>query len=220
MEAPSLLTPLQQDLLQAFFTRAAGQQFFLTGGTALAEYYLHHRLSEDIDLFTLDEEAFSNAIVDLPRLAEQLRASYREQISTPTFRQVFFHIHNQQEVKIDLVREAGPQFGKHVSYGKVIVDSELNIAVNKVTAIFGRISSKDFVDLYFLLRRGFDIDELIQLAAEKDPGLDEFYLSGMMRQVQSLKSLPNMIQPVTLEELRSFFLPLAEQLMLKTKPRE
>ncbi len=220
MEAPSLLTPLQQDLLQAFFTRAAGQQFFLTGGTALAEYYLHHRLSEDIDLFTLDEEAFSNAIVDLSRLAEQLRASYREQISTPTFRQVFFHIHNQQEVKIDLVREAGPQFGKHVSYGKVIVDSELNIAVNKVTAIFGRISSKDFVDLYFLLRRGFDIDELIQLAAEKDPGLDEFYLSGMMRQVQSLKSLPNMIQPVTLEELRSFFLPLAEQLMLKTKPRE
>ncbi len=220
MELPSLLTPLQHDLLHAFFTRAAGQSFFVTGGTALAEYYLHHRYSEDIDLFTLDQDAFSAAIFDLPSLADQLGASYREQVSTPTFRQVFFRIHDQPEVKVDLVREVGPQFGKHIFWGDVIVDSELNIAVNKVTAIFGRISGKDFVDLYFLLKQGFDIDELIGLAKEKDPGLDEFYLSGMIRNVQKLTSLPNMVLPITLEELRSFFLPLAEQIMLKTKPRE
>ena len=29
--------------------------YYLTGGTALSEYYLHHRLSEDIDLFSTSE---------------------------------------------------------------------------------------------------------------------------------------------------------------------
>ncbi|MBI3956224.1 nucleotidyl transferase AbiEii/AbiGii toxin family protein [Candidatus Gottesmanbacteria bacterium] len=29
--------------------------YYLTGGTALSEFYLHHRLSEDIDFFTRSE---------------------------------------------------------------------------------------------------------------------------------------------------------------------
>ena len=32
------------------------KRFYLTGGTALAEFYLKHRLSEDIDLFTPEQE--------------------------------------------------------------------------------------------------------------------------------------------------------------------
>ena len=31
---------------------ALAEHFYLTGGTALAEYYLHHRLSEDLDFFS------------------------------------------------------------------------------------------------------------------------------------------------------------------------
>ena len=30
------------------------QHFFLTGGTALSVFYLHHRYSNDLDLFTRD----------------------------------------------------------------------------------------------------------------------------------------------------------------------
>jgi len=29
--------------------------FFLTGGTALSVFYLHHRKSDDLDLFTIDD---------------------------------------------------------------------------------------------------------------------------------------------------------------------
>jgi len=29
-----------------------GNHFFLTGGTCLSVFYLHHRVSEDLDLFT------------------------------------------------------------------------------------------------------------------------------------------------------------------------
>jgi hypothetical protein len=44
------LTPLQRDLLDAFFARERG--FFLTGGAALVGFYLHHRETTDLDLFT------------------------------------------------------------------------------------------------------------------------------------------------------------------------
>ena len=45
---------------QKTLSRIAGEQslakhFYLTGGTALAAYYLNHRLSEDLDFFSEQE---------------------------------------------------------------------------------------------------------------------------------------------------------------------
>lgn len=53
MEQTAVLTPRQQKLLQVlsdspFIT----DSFYLGGGTALAEFYLHHRYSEDLDFFS------------------------------------------------------------------------------------------------------------------------------------------------------------------------
>ena len=55
------LTPLQASVIESFFATAAGQQFYLTGGTALAAFHLHHRTSIDLDLFTLDDLALREA---------------------------------------------------------------------------------------------------------------------------------------------------------------
>ncbi|MBN1138047.1 MAG: nucleotidyl transferase AbiEii/AbiGii toxin family protein [Anaerolineae bacterium] len=55
------LTPLQLAVLEQFFATEAGKRFFLTGGTALAAFHLHHRLSVDLDLFTLDDLALREA---------------------------------------------------------------------------------------------------------------------------------------------------------------
>lgn len=46
------LSPLQEDLLRAFFERE--NSFFLSGGAALVGFYLAHRETHDLDLFTLD----------------------------------------------------------------------------------------------------------------------------------------------------------------------
>ncbi len=40
MPAGSLLSPLQGGFLNRFFTTTIGQSFFLTGGTALSEFWL------------------------------------------------------------------------------------------------------------------------------------------------------------------------------------
>lgn len=220
MEPPSLLAPLQRAFLDEFFEQPVGQEFFLTGGTALAEFYLRHRYSEDIDLFTLSDAALQEASNSLPTIALNLGGALEERFRTVSFRQAFIRAPGKDDLKIDFVRDVGAQFGEHQRIGSVIVDSELNIAVNKVTALFGRAAPKDFVDLYFLLKKGYSLDELMRLAKEKDLGFTEFYFAGMLRENQRITALPRMIEPLTIEDLRAFFEPLAEQIMLELKPRE
>lgn len=49
----SILTSKQLDFLElAQAQPSITKRFYFTGGTALAEFYLHHGISEDIDLFS------------------------------------------------------------------------------------------------------------------------------------------------------------------------
>lgn len=217
-ETPNLLTPLQRDFLNAFFARSAAEPFFLTDGTALA-FYLHHRYSEDLDLFTLDHDALDVMEREIPILAAEIGCDWSQKVKATDFRMLLFHRAPEPSLKIDLVRDAGAQFGEHQRFGRVIVDSMHNIAVNKVTAVFGRTAAKDFVDLYFLLQQGFDLDELMQKAKEKDLGFTEFYFAGSLGEIRRVHDLPRMIKPVTVEQLNAFYNPLAAQIMRTLKPR-
>ena len=52
----TILTPKQSYLVeQAAKNAEITQWYYLTGGTALAEFYLHHRYSEDLDFFSENE---------------------------------------------------------------------------------------------------------------------------------------------------------------------
>ena len=52
-----IITPFQEDVLRAIFSIPEAEQFALAGGTALSEYYLGHRLSEDLDIFSFEADA-------------------------------------------------------------------------------------------------------------------------------------------------------------------
>jgi hypothetical protein len=220
MAAFSILTPLQRDFLRAFFARPVSQAFFLTGGTAIAEFYLRHRYSEDLDLFTLDCNALPNLENDLTGIAQEIGCTWSPGVKATDFRPIFLRRGTEPQLKIDFVRDPGPQFGECRIFDTVIVDSELNIAVNKITALFGRAAPKDFVDLYFLLKKGYDLDELMRLAREKDLGFSEFYFAGMLRESRHITTLPRMIEPLTVEELRAFFETIARRVILRLKPPE
>ena len=219
-ETPNILTPLQRDFLNAFFARSVAETFFLTGGTALAAFYLHHRYSEDLDLFTLDHDALDVMEREIPILAAEIGCAWSQKVKATDFRMLLLHRPPEPSLKIDLVRDAGAQFGEHSRFGNVVVDSLLNIAVNKVTAVFGRVAAKDFVDLYFLLQQGFNLDELMQKAKEKDLGFTEFYFAGSLGEIRRVQDLPRLIKPVTLEQLRAFYNPLAAQIMRTLKPSD
>ena len=225
----NVLTPFQRDFLYSFFTQPAAAPFALTGGTALAAFYLHHRLSEDIDLFAVAPIADikDTSLLDAGRMAaiaaaEIIGASYETRLLSTTLQQVFLTRAGEPRLKIDIVRDPGPLFGEVKELDGIQVDSQLNIAVGKVNAIFGRTAARDFVDLYTLLHSGFDFDELFALAQQKDPGLEEFYLSRMVRLVSRLTKddLPTMLKPIDLEAIQRFFLDLADKLADRANPTQ
>jgi predicted nucleotidyltransferase component of viral defense system len=55
----NILTTFQVEFIRAFSKTSLKDAFFLTGGTALSEFYLQHRISDDLDFFTEEEGQIS-----------------------------------------------------------------------------------------------------------------------------------------------------------------
>ena len=72
--SPDRLTPLQRDLLDAFFARE--QRLFLTGGAALAGYDFPHRTTDDLDLFALPPSDALKVSEDDPQAPTCKRCHY------------------------------------------------------------------------------------------------------------------------------------------------
>jgi predicted nucleotidyltransferase component of viral defense system len=53
-QSRGLLTAAQLKILELFRDLPDAEHYYLTGGTALAEFYLGHRRSFDLDLFTAE----------------------------------------------------------------------------------------------------------------------------------------------------------------------
>ena len=70
-----ILTPFQKQILTGVGHSPLKQSFYLTGGTALAAYYLQHRYSEDLDFFTDSQEAVPGVTTILSGIARELGAT-------------------------------------------------------------------------------------------------------------------------------------------------
>ncbi|MBI4631376.1 MAG: nucleotidyl transferase AbiEii/AbiGii toxin family protein [Chloroflexi bacterium] len=216
-----ILSDFEKDLLEAFFKLKSAKEFALTGGAALAEFYFQHRLSNDLDLFTLDEQAFQDVGTHLADLAKSAGAEEKPIRSLQTLNQVIYR-RGDKEIKLDIVRDSGPQFGEVEKFGDIQVDALENIGANKVGALFGRAAYRDYIDLYFILREGgFSFEHLLELAKQKDSGIQEFYLAGWIKQqTPKLHTPPTMLKEVDLEEVKRYFLKLADDLMAGLNPDE
>ena len=53
--AEEILTPFHLKVLRVFASLEESRAFYFTGAMALSAYHLHHRLSEDIDIFCPEE---------------------------------------------------------------------------------------------------------------------------------------------------------------------
>ncbi|MBI3443269.1 nucleotidyl transferase AbiEii/AbiGii toxin family protein [Candidatus Woesebacteria bacterium] len=76
-----VLTPNQHFILDlASKEKIISEWFYFTGGTALAEFYLKHRLSEDLDFFS--DTSFDHSIVDdfLNKIASKKNATFTKKI--------------------------------------------------------------------------------------------------------------------------------------------
>lgn len=210
----SLLTPLQRDLLRAFFE--IEDRFYLTGGAALAEFYLRHRPTEDLDLFVatniLDEgdRALFEAAVALGATVEGKKKSetFRRRVVT----------RGTEAVVVDLVVESVSQ-GTPVKpfIGKIRVDPPEEILANKMSTLLSRSEARDLVDVMHLLRQGLSLEEAMKLANRKDGGVTPAQVSWVLGQIEIPDgvSLPAKTKP---SELRAFIADLRARLAAMAFP--
>lgn len=213
----TILTDFQKEVLHEFFLdKWFRRYFYLTGGTALSEYYLHHRYSDDLDFFSHDIE-----IKPFQSLIKNVGKKMGQKIQEVTTAPSFMRFVIGDDLKIDVVGDVGFRVGTPELVDGIMIDSLKNLAVNKVCAILGRLDAKDYVDLYFLLaEHSFDIFDLLDLGSKKDAGLEPFIWASIIADVERLAMLPRMIRPITIEELKKFYLGLRDKILDRIKPAE
>lgn len=211
---------LQDRFLERFFTGPLAENFYLTGGTALARFYFNHRESLDLDLFTNDQDqdfALANLIV--LGIFHGLELQIASQVTTDTFIQYIVVDPTGLTLKIDLVKDVPVHFGIPVIRAGTRVDSLENIGSNKVLAIFGRTDAKDFIDLYWILQHtDLKFDDLYRQACEKDLGLSELYLAYAFQNIEKIRLFPRMLEPLPWDVVKAFFQAQARELLIRIKP--
>ena len=111
------------------------EHFFITGGTALSVFYLHHRISQDIDLISTDHR-------DLSIIHETLKRIFMDDLviikSSPEFYSYLI-----REVKVDFVFDPLSIAGTRpvinlMSGAKISVDTLDKICSNKLCTMVSR----------------------------------------------------------------------------------
>lgn len=213
---------LQDQFLDRFFSDRFGDDFYLTGGTALARFYFGHRESIDLDLFTQNQQLDLAAVNLLTeKITREMNLKTIKQVVTNTFLQFILEDRSGAGLKVDVVKDIPVYFGKLRVEGKIKIDSLENIGSNKILAIFGRTDHKDFVDLYYILHNTkFTFEYLVSLAKQKDLGLTEFYLANSINQLENAIQMPVLLKPLDTEAYKKFYRNLSRKLLLSIKPKE
>lgn len=201
------LTQTQEEILgvlagEPFFLKT----FYLTGGTVLSAFYYHHRESEDIDLFTRSpfDQDFVRAWMKKQETIHGWQLSYRQVFERQTY-EISWKKHHG---KIEFVHYDFPQIEQgSLLYKGFIIDTLGDIATNKLLTISQRTTTKDFVDLYFLLKKDFSWWDLMRSVEHKfGIEIDQIYLASLLTKVEELDALPIMKKKLSLEVLKKFFL--------------
>src|SRR3989339_15950 len=178
------------------------------------DYYLKHRLSDDLDFFNYDNPD----AVFLHDFAERLKIEINAtsvRFERLYDRNIFFFKINEEELKIEFSKYPFIQLEATTVKNDIKIDSLRDIATNKLMALLDRFDPKDFVDMFFLLKE-FNIEN-IRCDVEKKFGIkvDDIFLGGELSKVKRIEALPKMIKQTTIKELKDFFSDLARGLSSK-----
>ncbi|MBI4649532.1 MAG: nucleotidyl transferase AbiEii/AbiGii toxin family protein [Bacteroidia bacterium] len=155
--------------------------FYLTGGTALGRVYLHHRFSEDLDLFINNAAEYSS---EIKRIAKKLKDDFGTGFELITAAEDFTRIHINRDgvvLKIDMVNDISYRVGDLFIWDKYSkIDNPINILSNKIAAL-SRFAEKDVVDILFLsYTYEFIWEEIIKDAQEKDMWVNPIDISSII----------------------------------------
>lgn len=149
-----ILTKEQSEILPAL--KEFSKDFGMVGGTAIA-FHLGHRRSIDFDLFSREE--FGNQSI-LRKITRNLKID-----------RVIVNKLDELTVLIKEVKITFFHYRYEVAYSENVLDvlkmpDLLTLAAMKAFALGMRSKWKDYVDLYFIIKKYFSTGEIAQKAAK------------------------------------------------------
>ncbi|OGL38454.1 MAG: hypothetical protein A2042_08520 [Candidatus Schekmanbacteria bacterium GWA2_38_11] len=206
-----ILTNLQKKILNLISSIPDKEAFYLTGGTALSAFFLKHRKSLDLDFFTNVEEL-------IPSFSQKLESSLEKKIFTVE-RLRGFHSFVELSISsgkdstiIHFALDSPFRFEQPTDSAEIPglrIDSLIDIASNKVLALFGRAALRDFIDVYFLVKENFSKNKLLEKSRTKDPGFDLYWLGVAMERINDFsddsQDMHLLTRSCTINELKDFF---------------
>ena len=184
---PELLELLEQLMLVDEFTN-----FNLVGGTALA-LYEGHRLSVDIDMFGKSD-------IDTDKFTDILKEKGKTIILSQSPKILIFSING---IKVEFVDYNFELLEPLTIIEGIRLVSKKDIAAMKLNAIAGRVSKKDFIDVFQLLNE-FTLTEMLTFYSQKYPNGSEFMVLKSMLYFDDAENEPDplMIIPISWEEVK------------------
>ncbi|OGR58632.1 MAG: hypothetical protein A2X36_00570 [Elusimicrobia bacterium GWA2_69_24] len=180
---------------------AAAADFYLAGGTALA-LRLGHRVSLDLDLFS-DRNALGAA--ERQALLRGLTASGPVKIREEKDGTCHLDLGG---TSVSLFHYAYPALGRCERWSGLAVASLDDIAAMKLSAVLGRGSKKDFIDLHELCRR-LGLERVMKAGGRKFSRHRDFPLQAARALVYfedaDKEAMPRMLASTTWEEVKSYF---------------
>lgn len=211
--AKTILSANQSRILKAISDDSTiRQKFYLTGGTALAEYYLRHRLSEDLDFFS--EEEFDPQAISVFFAKNKKSLGIKKIDFQQSFnRNLFFLRLKNDIIKTEFTYFPFPRIEKNAKKDKLSIDSLIDIATNKLFAIYQKPRSRDFIDLYLIIKKtGWKIEELVKKAKIKfDWHIDYLQLGSQFISAETARDYPRMLIKLENKIWQNFFAEQAGQ---------
>jgi hypothetical protein len=189
-------------------------KFYLSGGTALSYWYLHHRKSDDLYFFSLT--AF-----DYDRLTRWFRQNQKVIGYTSVrfdqdygFLTVYLHFSDDTILKTDFNHYSETKLSGGLHWQRLEIDSLIDIAVNKVITISTLPRTRDYIDLYFLLTKAeFTLDPLIQKSEKKfKEKIDPLQLVKNFLKISEYTDYPKMLTPFDFRIMIRYYENLAKKL--------
>lgn len=211
----SILTPRQSQVVGlAKRTSEITRWYYFTGGTALAEVYLHHRYSDDLDFFTRSNVIREHIDRFIAGMQPALDYVEKKTLEISGLHQYTLMFADGETLKIDFNEYDFPQLEESPSWDCLPVDSLFDIAVNKCYTILSRSRARDFVDLYCCLPAIVcDIDTLIRRIPDKFPvSFEDLSIGDHLAKIVDLTDYPKMLIPFDRKKMIEYYLGEAKRI--------
>jgi len=191
------------------------KRFYLTGGSALAAFYLNHRVSKDLDFFSEREEIPPKIIeAFLRKISSQLSIVKIERSQFLGLFSYYLIYSDKESLKVDFNYYPFPRIEKGKIYKGLEIASIYDIAVDKLHTLFMKPRGRDYLDLYFILKeKNCPLKKLILDAKAKfDWDMDRLNLAAQFLRIKDFEEILEMRKPFKRKEMENFFLNEAKKL--------